>query len=71
MTLNITTILAEHPIFAGFGSIAIVLVIIVLSDIWRHTPIDETLCAPCRGDGFHDDGAEPCEVCRGTGQALA
>lgn len=67
MTLKITTMLAEHPIAVG---IAIVVAVILLIDFWRHEPNDETLCAACRGEGFHDDGAQPCEVCRGTGQAI-
>lgn len=67
MTLKITTILGEHPIAVG---IAIVVAIIVFIDFWRHEPIDETLCAACRGNGCHDDGAKPCEVCRGAGKPL-
>ena len=67
MTLKITTILDKHPITVG---IAILMAIIVLIDFWRHKPIDETLCAACRGKGYHDDGVKSCEVCRGTGQAI-
>ncbi len=70
MTLKITTILAEHPIaIAEFVGIAIVATII-FSEIWRHTPIDETLCVACRGEGSHNGGVKPCEVCRGIGQAI-
>ena len=70
MTLKITTILAEHPIaIAGFFGIAMV-AIIIFSEIWRYTPIDGTVCGACQGEEGHYVGAKPCEVCRGTGQAI-